>query len=67
MQIDASAKNTTRDSCIVPNPCSESKYAVSKAIPSSPQLSFSKESINVNAGGFFSTKQTFLSFRRRQQ
>jgi len=43
MQIDASAKNTTRDSCIVPNPCSESKYAVSKAIPSSPQLSFSKE------------------------
>ena len=56
MQIDASAKNTTRDSCIVPNPCSESKYAVSKAIPSSPQLSFSKESINVNAGGFFGTK-----------
>lgn len=54
LQIDASAKSTTRDSCIVPNPCSESKYSVSKVIPSSPQLSFSKESINVNAGGVLS-------------
>ena len=59
-------ENTTRDSCIVPNPSSESKYAVSEAIPCSPKLRFSKESMITWLVNHISMDQLMFLYRRRQ-
>ena len=60
-------ENTSRDSCIVPNPSSESKYAVSEEIPCSPKLRFSKESmIGYIIYRWCSFQHLMFLYRRRQ-